>query len=73
MKSLIVILSGLYGTWSYIDLRAENGFYSVFMPLMFAIFLMAFFIWVAVKVKDRATTNSDSGYGGDIGGFGDGF
>ena len=71
MKSWFIILIGLVGSWYYIDLSSDNGFYSLALPILFFLFLISVVIKVAVKIGPDGGHSSS---GGDIGsgGFGGG-
>lgn len=60
MKSLIIILMGLYGSWHYMDVLSKHGFNSVFAPLMFMVFLVSLAVWVIVKAN--LGEEADGGY-----------
>lgn len=76
MKSLIVILIGLFVTWHYTDLSSDNAFQSVLLPILVFIFLVAFAMWLVLKAGFGRRVDRDgysgSGDGGDGGGFFDG-
>lgn len=82
MKSLLIIVLGLLGSWYAIDLGSQSSLKSVGAPIAFGVFLMAALVWLAAKFEGSgkghrsgsgAFMGSDSGggFGGDCGG-GDG-
>ena len=73
MKSLLVILLGLYGSWHFIDLSSKNSMQNVIAPLFFVLFLIAFFIWLTMRTSSGSNGGSfDSGSGWDSSDFSDG-
>ncbi|WP_444927211.1 hypothetical protein ACJJI4_04395 [Microbulbifer sp. TRSA002] len=73
MKSFIINLVGLVGSWYMIDLTSENSLNSVFAPLLFTAFLISSVLWFIVKFG-ITQGSSIGGYfdSGDSGGFGGG-
>ncbi len=72
MKALIVILLGLYGSWHLIDIHSRNILHNAVAPLMFFLFLVAFTIWLAMKLgPDKRGGSGDDGSGWSGGDFGD--
>ena len=68
MIAWLVILVGLVTSFCYADLHSDNTVYSLWLPLVFVIFLIAFllklvfnFEWARSRVDSGA---GDSGYGG---------
>ena len=72
MKSLIVILLGLYGSWHVTDLASDSSLQRVLAPLGVVIFFIALAIWLVLKAGFGAQANRSgsffSGDGGDGGG-----
>ena len=72
MKSWFVILIGLVSTWHYLDVVSDSGFYSLFLPFLFLLFLLAAVIKLAVKLGAGSHHSGDGGGGsGGYGGGGD--
>ena len=57
MKSLIVIIALVAGSWHYIDLSSESALESVIVPIILVLALIGFALWLVVVagVKRRAT------------------
>ncbi|MEM7403855.1 MAG: hypothetical protein AAF458_01120 [Pseudomonadota bacterium] len=57
MKSLIVIIALVAGSWYYIDLGSDSAFQSVVAPIIFVLALIWFTLWLVIVagVKRRAT------------------
>lgn len=73
MKSLIINLFGLAGSWYMIDLTSENLVNSAFAPLVFTGFLISSVLWFIVKFGVTQGSSSGSYFSsGDSGGFGGG-
>lgn len=78
MKKWIIILLLMPITWYFIDVRSDNGFQSLFLPLLFSILSLMVFIklllllGIAKGAGSGGTTGigSDytSGHNGDCGG-----
>ncbi|WP_020413066.1 hypothetical protein [Microbulbifer variabilis] len=73
MKSFLINLIGLVGSWYLIDLASENPLNSTFAPFVFAAFLISSLLWFIVKfgVTQRSGFTGDFG-GGDSDSFGGG-
>ncbi|MFT6101390.1 MAG: hypothetical protein ACJAYF_003953 [Arenicella sp.] len=67
MKSLIVIILGLWGSWYYIEIGSVNLLQNVFAPLGVFIFLCALLIWLLTKFGGFGTSSHSSGsiFGGN--------
>ena len=70
MKSLLIILIGLYASWHYTDLSSENSVYSVLAPLGIFVFLISLGFWLVVKAGLSGRSDGGSGFHGGDGGFG---
>jgi hypothetical protein len=64
MKSWLVILIGLPGTWHYTDIASDSRVYSLLLPILFFVFLVTATIKIAIKLGPGG---GHSSYGGDIG------
>ncbi|MDJ0834278.1 MAG: hypothetical protein QNJ69_12195 [Gammaproteobacteria bacterium] len=75
MKSLVLILTGMFLCWHYTDLASDGTLQGVLAPLGFIFFLVSLLIWLILRLPlGRGSSDSgyiDSGGGGDWGG-GDG-
>ncbi|MDO6761915.1 hypothetical protein [Agarivorans sp. 1_MG-2023] len=65
MKSWIIILAGLWSTWHFMAIESDSDFFSVFLPILFSLFVLA----LVIKLSG-VSGNSGGGYCG--GGFGGG-
>jgi len=67
IKSLILICSAAVSSFIYTDIKGENLFFSLFLPLIFIISLIALAIWFVVLFHkngiDQAGSSGDSGGG----------
>lgn len=72
MKSLIVILTGLYISWRFTDLESESLLLSGLAPFGVFVFLVAFCMWLVLKAGFGARTSSGDGAGGTFSEGGDG-
>ncbi|BBM03785.1 hypothetical protein [Microbulbifer sp. GL-2] len=73
MKSSIINLAGLVGSWYMIDLTSEKLLNSVFAPLVFTGFLIYSVLWFVVKFGVTQGSSAGGYFGsGDSGGFGGG-
>ena len=73
MKSLIIILIGIYFCWQYTDLSSENLLPGVLAPLGFTVFLISLLLWLVLHTP-VGRSSGDVGFfggGGDGGGGGD--
>ncbi len=69
MTSWIIILTGLGSTWRFMDIQSDNGFYGVFLPILFGFFVLA----LVVKLIGGAGSGRGGGGGWHDGGsFGGG-
>lgn len=71
MKSLMIILAGLYGSWHFTDLSSASALYRVFAPFCVFVFLVALLIWL-ISRGFGGNTHGGDGDGGFWGGDGDG-
>ncbi|WP_444902869.1 hypothetical protein ACJJIU_13175 [Microbulbifer sp. CnH-101-E] len=70
MKSFMVNLIGLVGSWYMVDLTSENSLNSIFSPLVFAAFLISSVLWFIVKFGVTQGSGTGGYFGsGDSGGF----
>jgi hypothetical protein len=68
MKSWLVIIVGLMGSWHYTDLESGSGFQGVFCPIMAGLFLIVLLVKIIALPGPAGNSR-----GGDGGGFmGDG-
>ncbi|WP_444886400.1 hypothetical protein [Microbulbifer sp. JMSA008] len=73
MKSFIINLVGLVGSWYLIDLTSENTLNSVFAPLLFTVFLISSVLWFIVKFGITQGSSTGGYFGSDdYGSFGGG-
>lgn len=70
MKSLIIILVGLYASWHYTELTSESAVYSVLAPFGVFVFLISLGFWLVLKGGYGGRSDGGSGYHGGEGGFG---
>ena len=74
MKSLIVILLGLFTSWHYSDLESESTLYNLVAPIGVFVFLVSLCLWLVLKAGFGEKTDgngfigSSSDFGGDGGG-----
>lgn len=81
MKSLAIILVGLYLSWRYTNVQSEQSLYSVWAPLACMAFLLALVVWafgrLAVNGAGGGCSGGSSSFdggsdcGGSDGGGGD--
>jgi uncharacterized membrane protein YgcG len=76
MRSWLIILIGLSITWHYLDIASKSSFYSIALPCLFLLFLLAAVIKLAIKLGSGNHHNDGGGFGshdggGDSGGGGD--
>ncbi|QFT54438.1 hypothetical protein [Microbulbifer sp. THAF38] len=70
MKSFMVNLIGLAGSWYMVDLTSENSLNSIFAPLVFSGFLISSVLWFIVKFGVTQGAGTAGYFGsGDSGGF----
>ncbi|MFV1872496.1 MAG: hypothetical protein ACMZ64_04090 [Oleiphilus sp.] len=68
MKSLIIIMIGLYGSWHFMDISSEHALYAALCPILFILFLISAALWLVTKAGfDRRTSKRDGGSFFDIG------
>lgn len=73
MISWIVILIGLWVSWSYSDLEAQSALYSMVCPLLVFVFLVSLLIKFVVLIgPESGRGGHGDGGGGFFGGSGDG-
>ncbi|MDO3381408.1 hypothetical protein [Gilvimarinus algae] len=58
MKSLGVILAGMVVCWFLTDVRSQNGFFNLFMPLCVLLFVIAFLFWLVFALAERRSGNT---------------
>lgn len=73
MKSLVIILIGIYLSWLYTDLSSEQLLPGVLAPLGLTVFIISLLLWLVLNTTVGHSTG-DSGFfsGGDGGGDGGG-
>ena len=75
MKWFLIYAAMLFGLWHAIDLKADTVLESAVAPLVFTFVLIAFLVWLSVKVSgSRSWSAGDAGgvtSGGFFGGGGD--
>lgn len=75
MKWFLIYAAMLFGLWHAIDLKADTVLESAVAPLAFTFVLIAFLVWLSVKVGgSRSSSTGDAGgvtSGGFFGGGGD--
>jgi hypothetical protein len=72
MKSLIIIVIGLYVSWHYTDLESENIIFSGLAPFGVVIFLISLCLWLVLKAGFGARTTPTDGSGSTFFDGGDG-
>lgn len=72
MKSWLIILCGLGGSWYFIDLKAESALENLFAPLVFGLMLMLVLIKGIIDTWRPGGHGSGNGGWSDSGGFGGG-
>lgn len=72
MKSLAIILIGLFVSYYVTDISSEVTAYRVFAPLGGMLFLIALALWLVLKAGAGKKSDSSSGGGGGFFGGGDG-
>ncbi len=74
MRTIIVMLFGLFVSWSFIDVHSKSVFSNAIAPLIFILLLVAFVFWLVLMYGSNKV-NNDSGAGWNDGGpvSGDGF
>lgn len=74
MKSWLVIIVGLVGSWHYTDLASESVFHSAFCPIMVGLFLIALLVKIVALLGPASNSRigDSGGFGGDGGSGGDG-
>ena len=71
MKSLLIIIAGITGSWYFTDIESESILSAVLAPIGVCIFLVSFLIWVVMFFHSRGVSQTTS-HSRDSGGFGDG-
>lgn len=70
MKSLLIIVIGLFASWHFTDLSSDSTLYSVLAPLGVFIFLISLGIWLVLKAGFGRRDDGGAGYLGSDGGYG---
>lgn len=73
MKSLIIILIGLFTCWHFTDLSADSTLQNLVAPLGLMFFIIALTIWLVLKAglgRNISYSDSSSADFGDFGGDG---
>lgn len=68
MKSLIIIVLGLWGSWYFTDISSSNFLYNALAPFGVFIFLCALLVWLVTKAGLGGKTDSGGSAGGFFGG-----
>lgn len=74
MKSWFLLLLSLWLSWHFMDMGSESGFYSMLLPILFMLLLIALALKVAFKLGPESGDGcrrggiSDFLGGGDSGG-----
>lgn len=68
MKSLFIIIIGVYFSWQYTDLASESTLNSVIAPIGLFVFIISLCLWLVLKAGFGSKTDSDGGYSGGDGG-----
>ncbi len=74
MKWFLIYSVSLFGLWHAIDLKADTVFASAIAPFAFFFVLVAFLMWLAMKLGGSSSSTADAGgitAGGFFGGGGD--
>ncbi len=74
MKSLLIIILGMAGSWYFTDIESDSMLSGVLAPIGVGIFLVSFLVWLVLFFHSRGisqTTSHNSDSGG-FDGFGDG-
>jgi len=69
MKSLIIILIGLYASWHFTDLSSESSLYSILAPVGVFVFFISLALWLVLKAGFGGKTDSSGAHLGSDGGF----
>ena len=69
MKSLIIILIGLYSSWHFTDLSSESSLYSIVAPIGVFVFFISLALWLVLKAGFGGKADSSGGNLGSGGGF----
>ncbi len=74
MKSLLIIIIGITGSWYFTDIESDSTLSGVLAPIGVCIFLISLLIWVVMFFHNRgiSQTTSHRGDSGGFDGFGDG-
>lgn len=74
MRALIVMLLGLFGSWSLIDVHSKSVLHNAIAPLIFILLLIAFVFWLVLKFgSNRGNGDSGADWSDGGSGFADGF
>ena len=68
MKSCLLNLVGLLGSWHFIELSSDSSLNSAVAPIVFTGFLISSVLWLIVKFGVNQRSNGGSYFGGDVGG-----
>lgn len=71
MKSLTIILVGLWLSWSYTNLSSSSALESVVCPVLVFVFLVSLAFWVVARFESGSGHGGGGTVGDDCGG-GDG-
>ncbi|WP_428036604.1 hypothetical protein [Amphritea sp.] len=70
MKSIIVILAGLWTSWRYTDLYSDQTLFNMIAPLGVFIFLISLLLWLLLMTPLGGRAGRADGYGSDSSDFG---
>ncbi|SEQ13553.1 hypothetical protein SAMN03080615_00584 [Amphritea atlantica] len=72
MKSIVIILAGLWISWHYTDLHSDQTLFNMVAPLGVLIFGASLAVWLVLRMGSGGRGSRSDGYSGDSGGFFDG-
>ncbi|WP_020207559.1 hypothetical protein [Gilvimarinus chinensis] len=59
MRSLVIILVMLGLCWFLTDVRSENSFFNLFMPLCGVLFGLALMVWLVFALASRRSSGPE--------------
>lgn len=60
MRSLFIIIAVGGAAYRFSDARSPNRIASLLMPLVFSLCLLALFVWIYAKSRERSEKRTDS-------------